>query len=134
MTELQKKQIAKMRNIGLGYAVIASKMGLTKDQVSAYCRRNGLAGFKSKEKKDFDGDFCRNCGKPLIQIPGMKKRKFCSTECRIGWWNSHPERVNHKAIYSFICLYCGMEFTAYGNAHRKYCSLECSCAARFGHA
>ena len=80
-----------------------------------------------------DGDFCRNCGKPLTHTPGKKKRKFCSTECRLAWWNANPEKMNRKAMYSYTCPVCGSEFSAYGNAHRIYCSRECSRFARYGH-
>jgi endogenous inhibitor of DNA gyrase (YacG/DUF329 family) len=133
MTELQKEQIGKLRNMGLGYAGIAKKMGLTKDQVSSYCRRKGLTGFKSNGKNEYDGDFCRNCGKTLTHTPGKKKRKFCSTECRLAWWNANPEKMNRKAMYSYTCPVCGSAFSAYGNAHRIYCSRECSRFARYGH-
>ena len=63
----------------------------------------------------------------------MKKRRFCCPECRVQWWNSNQDKVNRKAIYSFICPNCGNEFTSYGNAGRKYCSHECYIADRFHH-
>lgn len=131
MTGEQKNQISNMRAKGIGYATIAGKLGLTKSQVSAYCRRNGLDG--KMGGVECDGDFCRNCGKPLTHTPGKKKRKFCSTECRLAWWNANPEKMNHKAMYSYICPVCGSAFSAYGNAHRIYCSRECSRFARYGH-
>ena len=40
MTEEQKNVIIKCRNSGLGYATIAKDIGLTKDTVVAFCRRN----------------------------------------------------------------------------------------------
>lgn len=45
--------------------------------------------------------------------------------------NAHPEAVKQKAVYTFTCPECGKEFTAYGNAKRKYCSHDCYIAARF---
>ena len=39
MTNEQKNQIAELRQSGYGYANIADALGLTKNQVSAYCRR-----------------------------------------------------------------------------------------------
>lgn len=68
---------------------------------------------------------CRNCGKQLTQTPGRKPVKFCSDTCRTHWWNSHLDKVNRKAFYSFTCAHCGTPFTAYGNNHRKYCSHDC---------
>ena len=46
MTNEQKEQIRKLRGSGYGYATIADALGLTKNQVSAFCRRNNLAGSK----------------------------------------------------------------------------------------
>ena len=44
MTKEQKEEIQKLRDSGYGYATIADALGLTKNQVSAFCRREGLAG------------------------------------------------------------------------------------------
>ena len=71
------------------------------------------------------------CASPVEQVPGHKKKIFCCKDCCVKWWNSHPDRVNRKAIYSFVCPTCGKEFTAYGNKGRKYCSHECYVRARF---
>ncbi len=58
--------------------------------------------------------------------------RFCSDECRVLWWNSHSGEVKRKALYSFKCASCGEDFTAYGNAKRRYCSHSCYCTDRFG--
>ncbi len=133
MTNEQKTQIKQLRQSGYGYATIAESLGLTKNQVSAFCRRNDLMGTKAtshiKERPNIG--CCRNCGKPLVQVPGRKLVKFCSDSCRVNWWNSHPEMVRQKAIYHFTCACCGKKFTAYGNARRKYCSHGCYIADRF---
>lgn len=133
MTNEQKQQIKKLRQAGYGYATIASSMGLTKNQVSAFCRRSNLTGTKSTvyiEERP-KPNCCHNCGKPLTQTPGRKPVKFCSNICRTRWWNTHLDKVNRKAFYFFTCAYCGKPFTAYGNDHRKYCSHECYIASRF---
>ena len=44
MTNEQKEQIKMLRDSGYGYATIAEALGLTKNQVSAFCRRNNLSG------------------------------------------------------------------------------------------
>lgn len=41
------------------------------------------------------------------------------------WWNSHRDAVNKKAYRTFVCEYCGKEFTSYATDTRKYCSREC---------
>ena len=44
MTEEQKKQIIRLRKKGCGYTAVANKVGISKDTVKSFCRRNGLAG------------------------------------------------------------------------------------------
>lgn len=133
MTKEQKDQIRKLRSSGFGYAGIAEALGLTKSQVSSYCRRNNLSGniADCHSPASPDANCCRCCGKPLVQITGRKEIKFCSDECRRKWWNAHPERIHRKAYYEFTCLCCGKTFAAYGNRHRKYCSHACYIADRF---
>ena len=133
MTDEQKNRISALRQDGFGYMTIAQATGLTKDNVKAFCRTHGLAGVKARSNARVtpEQEFCRQCGKPLQQTHGKKKVKFCSGTCRQLWWNTHPERVHRKAIYSFTCAHCGKSFTAYGNAKRKYCSHNCYIAARF---
>ena len=134
MTNEQKNQIIELRQAGYGYTTIATSLGLTKNQVSAFCRRNQLTGTKAAVhiEKLPDPNCCRNCGKQLTQTLGRKPVKFCSDACRTHWWNSHLDKVNRKAFYSFTCAHCGRPFTAYGNDHRKYCSHDCYIADRFG--
>lgn len=133
MTDLQKDQIIALRGQGYGYATIAKAVGMKKDTIVAFCRKQGLTGTKAADNSriDLDADFCLHCGSLLTQTPGKKRIKFCSDKCRVAWWNSHPEKVNRKAVYSFNCACCGKPFTAYGNAGRKYCSHACYIAARF---
>lgn len=134
MTNEQKEQIRHLRASGYGYATIADALGLTKNQVSAFCRRNNLAGAQSEihVAERPDTGCCKCCGKPLVQTPGKKPVKFCSDACRNTWWNAHLDQVERKAVYEFNCACCGRPFSAYGNAGRKYCSHECYIRARFG--
>lgn len=133
MTNEQREKITALRHQGFGYTAIANSVGLSKDSVKAYCRTHGLAGEKAKSHSlaEVPTQLCLNCGKTLIQLPGRKQKKFCCPECRTAWWNAHPEAVKQKAIYTFTCPECEKEFTAYGNAKRKYCSHGCYIAARF---
>ena len=98
MTEEQKNVIIKCRNSGLGYATIAKDIGLTKDAVVAFCRRNGLTGNMSGKAQDTVGR-CRECGAALVQTEGMKTRVFCSVECRKKWWKEHPEMLNVPDVH-----------------------------------
>ena len=131
MTNEQRAKITDLRTLGYGYSKIASMTGLSKDSVKAYCRNHGLGGIRHGEPTDIYNR-CLNCGTPLEQKPGVKRKKFCGSECRQTWWNAHQELVGRKAYYDFTCASCGKVFTAYGNSNRKYCSHACYIADRFG--
>ena len=110
------------------------QVDVSRDAVISFCRRNGLQEIKKPIPvvNTDAADVCRECGKPLIQVDGMKKRVFCSKECRVKWWKEHPERLNQKAVYQYTCPHCGKPFSAYGNSKRKYCSHACYISDRFG--
>ena len=133
MKNEQREKIETLRHQRFGYTAIAKAIGLSKDSVKAYCRTHGLGGEKAKSHslEKIKTQLCANCGKELKQTPGRKQKRFCNSECRTKWWNSHPEAVKQKAVYTFTCPACGKVFTAYGNANRKYCSHACYIAARF---
>lgn len=137
MTEKQKIQIADMRGEGYGYIKIARMLGLSENTVKSFYRRKKLTrrtdAVSHMAVPVMDGQrFCLYCGVEVAQTPGRKEKKFCSDRCRNKWWNSHLDRVKHKAIYEYICRHCKKPFTAYGNAGRKYCSHECYIKDRFG--
>jgi len=133
MTDEQKIEIMSLRREGFGYTAVAKRMGISKDTVKSFCRRNGLAGRMAVQGQECQtqGGRCRECGKPLQQTEGMKRRVFCSDACRVKWWHEHPDKIRRRAVYSFICAGCGKAFTAYGNSKRKYCSHECYIRSRF---
>jgi endogenous inhibitor of DNA gyrase (YacG/DUF329 family) len=126
----QKSQISALRAQGCGYANIAKAIGLKKDTVKSFCRRNGIAGIRAVKQAE-QQNCCPQCGKKLIQAEKQKPRRFCSAKCRQAWWNAHQDLVKQKAVYSYVCPTCGKPFTAYGNSHRKYCSHQCYVQARF---
>jgi len=134
MTNEQKEKTMHLRNKGYGYADIGRELGISKDTVKSFCRRNGLMTSDNARcyTSTNDKDKCRECGKPLIQQEKRKHKIFCCKACREKWWAKHADRINRKAIYKFTCEGCGKEFTAYGNASRKYCSHECYISHRFG--
>ena len=134
MDGFQKEQIRNLRREGMSYAKIAKQVDVSRDAVISFCRRNGLQEIKNPIPvvNTAATDICRECGKPLIQVDGMKRRVFCSKECRVKWWKEHPERLNQKAVYQYTCLHCGKPFSAYGNSKRKYCSHACYISDRFG--
>lgn len=134
MTENQKQQIVIMRTRCMGYSEIAEKLGLSKNSVRSYCANHNLSGqmaVSGRKSKDYTGFVCKNCGKPIVSLPGRKPKKFCSDKCRLSWWNAHPDKVNKTAFYSFRCPVCNKEFTSYGNNHRKFCCFDCYIKDRF---
>ncbi len=128
MTNEQKNKIAELRSAGMSYAKIGTAMGLSKDTVKSYCRRNHLS---DAPNEDSPANRCKECGAVLIQVEKRKNRLFCSKECREKWWHSHPEQINQKAVYKIKCNCCGTVFESYGNKSRKYCSHTCYINARF---
>ncbi len=135
MTMKQKQKIAALRGKGESYKKIAAALGIPLNTVQSYCRRNdmGVSGKIPQPEAD-DADACQNCGRRLTHTPGSKRKRFCSDKCRSTWWKVHPEALNRKAIYHFVCPKCGKTFESYGNAHRKYCSRACVAEARRGSA
>lgn len=125
MTNEQKQKLIAMRRSGSGYGRIAETLGISINTVKSFCRRHSL-------KAETRSPVCEQCGKPITQDPGRKRKRFCSDACRNKWWNSHLELVQRKAMYTFTCPNCGKEFTVYGNSHRKFCSHSCYIAYRFG--
>ncbi len=133
MTEEQKKQIVSLRLKGEGYKKIARSIGLSENTVKSFCRRTAISKQEKFESASMgESTLCECCGKPIEQSPGRKKRRFCSTDCRRKWWNSHLNLVQRKAVYRLKCQHCGREFEVYGNSHRKYCCHACYIAERFG--
>lgn len=130
----QKIEIAFLRSKGYGYTKIAQALGLSKNTVKSYCKRNNLSGTAMENAVDMTvlvPSFCLECGKPVAQVSGRKKKKFCSDECRHKWWNAHPDKITRKAVYNYTCTGCGKSFTAYGNSKRKYCCHACYIVDRF---
>ena len=137
MTPDEKSRLSTMRKAGRSYTEIADALGISKNTIKTFCRRNGLTPEVENAPVEIvpvstTDRLCPHCGKPVIQPQGRKEKKFCSDTCRNRWWNSHMDLVNRKAIYTYTCPTCGIAFTAYGNNHRKYCCHECYIADRFG--
>ena len=110
MDKFQKEKIRNLRREGMSYAKIAKQVDVSRDAVISFCRRNGLQEIKKPIPvvNTDAADVCRECGKPLIQVDGMKRRVFCSKECRVKWWKEHPERLNQKAVQftAVSCQFC----------------------------
>ena len=124
MTETEKLRIHKLRQEGLGYKKIAAALGLPVNSVKTHLRRHPIG-----EDAAAIPDFCERCGKPIIQAPHRKRKRFCSGSCRISWWNAHTDKGRKRTLYTFTCAYCGRSFQS-GAKGRRYCSRTCYAAAR----
>ena len=76
-----------LRQAGRSYAEIAGELGISKNTVKTFCRRNGLTveaeNVPVTETSDqLEGRLCPTCGKQVIQTQGRKEKKFCSDTCR----------------------------------------------------
>jgi endogenous inhibitor of DNA gyrase (YacG/DUF329 family) len=124
MNITQKTKVTELRGKGETYAAIAIDVGVSENTVKSYCRRNSIEPVCEKY------EVCPECGVSLIRFPHKRQKRFCSEKCRLAWWAKHPEALNKKALYNFVCQTCGTPFTAYGNSKRKYCSRACASIAR----
>jgi hypothetical protein len=138
MTEIEKQQIMELRLKGEGYKKIAGTLGISRDSVRNYCKRNMIGGDSDSashnvEERITNNLFCACCNKPIKQNKGGRARRFCSEGCRRKWWkeNKDKQTKSEKATYKFICHRCGIEFNSYGNKRRKYCSHDCYIKDRF---
>lgn len=85
MTNEEKARVLELRSTGMGYKSISKATGIATATVASFCRRSSV-------KKDV----CLQCGRPLSHTPHRKKRKFCSDDCRMQWWHSHPDEINKQ--------------------------------------
>ena len=91
MTNEQIRQLTIMRRDGAGYGRIAEALHVSINTVKSWCRRHHLPG------EGASGSVCENCGRPITQVAGRKRKRFCSDKCRNAWWNSHLDLVKHRA-------------------------------------
>ena len=132
MTKQQKLAIENMRAEGKGYKAIASALTLPTNTIKSYCRRNNLkTATVILPKCEDDKTYCKQCGSMIVQEAKKKTRKFCKKSCCAAWWANNGDNSKRKANYTSTCLRCRMNFTAYGNKNRKYCSHACYISDRF---
>lgn len=120
-----KELIILLRQQGESFVEIATLLSLSPNTVKSICRRSGI---QAEIIPKPDSNLCKNCGKPLVQVPGKKQKTFCSTECRTAWWN----KTRSRKPYRLVCYCCGREFISFGNRKKKYCSQECCRLSRYG--
>lgn len=125
MTKIQKKVVNQLRAEGYSYTKIAEQLGISINTIKSYCRRKNIGGVATPSEEILKGKFCKKCGEVLKQTHGKKLKQYCSDQCRMAWWNAHPEAIAHKKISLFTCGTCGKSFEGFGKRQRKYCSRGC---------
>ena len=63
MTEEQKQQVIRLRKEGCGYTAVAHNVGVSKDTVKSFCRRNGLAGRLQTRRRPAAGSAAGPCSR-----------------------------------------------------------------------
>lgn len=114
MTQDKKNRIIELRNAGIGYGEIAKELNMEKSAVHKFCSRN---------LNNASSTICKCCGKKIVQIKKLKKRVFCSAECRNNWWNKNRNML--KISHVIKCLECGCEFDYGKHKEQKFCSFYC---------
>ena len=127
VSDSQKEMILYLRGQGTSYTGIARNLSLSPNTVKSICYRHKDRLEPEPQQKAGD-DVCKNCGKPLQQKPGTKRKTFCSNRCRYAWWN----HIRNKQPHLLVCQQCGREFISYGNRKRKFCGRECYSLSRYG--
>lgn len=126
MNDVQKKDIKRLREKGLGYSKIAKRLSLSLNTVKSYCQRNNLGGVMA-DQNAIKKLSCDQCGTSVLQVAGRKRKRFCSDACRNSWWTEHRKDGGGTL---HICPGCKKEFK--GRKGRKYCSHACYIEDRFG--
>ena len=133
MTEEQKKQIRSFRTAGMGYKRISAALDIPLGTVKSFCRRDeadmlAITGYEAVEQSESQSakPVCLRCGKPVIRIPGRKKRRFCSEACRVAYWRTQAHCDGERTL----CAGCGKPLQGH-DRRRKFCSHACYIHIRF---
>lgn len=82
-----KDKIRDLRRAGFTLSAIVELTGSSVSAVKSYCSRNHIRSVLYQE--------CLYCGKPLVQMPGRKRTKYCCRKCKDDWWNHHRKEMQH---------------------------------------
>lgn len=127
------KHVQSLREAGYSYSKIASVLGVPKNSVKSYCNRFDIRLGSGEQVTSVDGAVCcRQCGSVIESRRQSGTKRFCSSECRMRWWNAHRDHAMSKVMRITVCANCGKVFRSYIGEHRKYCCHSCYIAHRFG--
>ena len=109
LTDSQKERVRELREQSIGYGQIAKQMNLTKSQVAAFCRHNGMVGFRAGATPEMN---CSNF------IENFNKRYGDRYEYVSGY-----EHCESRII--ICCLECGGESEWSAQIARRNCAVKC---------
>ena len=80
MTPDEKNRLTALRKAGRSYTEIADTLGISKNTVKTFCRRNGLNPEVESHPVEVipastTDRLCPHCGKPVVQPQGRKEKK-----------------------------------------------------------
>ncbi len=92
MTPDEKSRMTALRKAGRSSAAIAGELGISKNTVKTFCRRNGLTAEAERAPvtetlEQRESRLCPHCGKPVIQIypiDGVRKEGRTMTKKAIA--------------------------------------------------
>ena len=91
------KQVQTLRESGYSYSEIATVLGVPKNSIKSYCNRFGIRLGSGAPPDDVDGALrCRQCGLVIEKKRSAAIKRFCSSECRMRWWNAHRDHATSK--------------------------------------
>ncbi len=110
-----------LRRAGISYARMEEILGVSRNTLKSYARRNPAEDAKARSA-------CAFCGSKMFP---RGKQRFCSDTCRYAWNYSHRILDAHNAIRK-KCPHCGETFFSYPSSHKIYCCRECYLSGRYG--
>ena len=103
MTKSQKNSVDEMLAVGISIPKIAAFLHVSQNSIKSYLQRN------------HPNNVCLNCGTPVLQVPHRKQKKFCCDACRMHYWNTHPQEMQHENAATIPCAFCGTPVLSYRN-------------------
>ena len=82
MERENERKIVEYRKAGIGYKKIAALLGISKNTVASFCKRNEMDQDKAGLVR-----YCKRCGKPFVLDRKHMNQVFCSRDCKYRWWN-----------------------------------------------
>ena len=110
-----------LRRAGKSYDQISEILGVSRNTLKSYARRNPTEETNTRSK-------CAFCGSMMTP---RGKQRFCSDTCRYAWNYSHRILNSHNALRK-KCPHCGQMFFSYPSSNKVYCCRDCYLAGRYG--